>query len=131
MATDTPAKPIPAAHAKSKRAAARRRAAAPKRTASKRATAAPSPDRNCAAILNILEAQERTANALAGYQTRTAELSRIPGATTLANAQAERRRLVGVGCRMMVAGPGLGTLAGTPEPSHRVPIEQHVVLKKI
>ena len=59
VATDTPAKPTPAAPAKSKRAAARRRAAAPK------------PDRNRAAVLSILEAQERTANALAGYQTRT------------------------------------------------------------
>ena len=94
MATDTPAKPTPAAPAKSKRAAARRRAAAPKRTTSKRATAAPSPDRNRAAVLSILEAQERTANALAGYQTRTAELSRIPGAATLANAQADLLRRV-------------------------------------
>jgi hypothetical protein len=94
VATDTPAKPTPAAPAKSKRAAARRRAAAPKRTASKRATAAPKPDRNRAAVLSILEAQERTANALAGYQTRTAELSRIPGATTLANAQADLLRRV-------------------------------------
>ena len=38
MATDTPAKPTPAAPAKSKRAAARRRPAAPKRPAAKRAT---------------------------------------------------------------------------------------------
>lgn len=115
MATDTPAKPIPTAQpadatpevatpAKPKRAAARKRGAAPKRAATKRAASAkraaapkttpaqPKPGRNRAAVLSVLDAQERTANAFAGYQTRAAELSRIPGATTLAKAQADLLR---------------------------------------
>jgi hypothetical protein len=98
VATDTPAKPIPTAQpadatpevatpAKPKRAAARKRAAAPKTT-----PAQPKPGRNRAAVLSVLDAQERTANAFAGYQTRAAELSRIPGATTLAKAQADLLR---------------------------------------
>jgi hypothetical protein len=54
------------------------------------------PDRNRAAVLSVLDAQERTANAFAEYQTRAAELSRIPGVTTLANAQADLLRRVTV-----------------------------------
>jgi hypothetical protein len=41
-------------------------------------------------------AQERAANAFADYQARAAELSRIPGAITLANAQADLLRRVTV-----------------------------------
>jgi hypothetical protein len=114
VATDTPAKPTPtaqpadakpeaAAPAKPKRPAARKRAASAKRAATtNRATdaattrVAPRPDRNRAAVLSVLDAQERTANAFAEYQTRAAELSRIPGATTLANAQADLLRRVTV-----------------------------------
>jgi hypothetical protein len=119
------AKPEAAAPAKPKRPAARKRAAAPKRAAAKRAAsakraattkratdghaaapkaaaipgtarAAPKPDRNRAAVLSVLDAQERTANAFAEYQTRAAALSRIPGATTLATAQANLLRRVTV-----------------------------------
>jgi hypothetical protein len=121
VATDTPAKPSPTAQpagatpeaatpAKPKPAAARKRRAAPKRAATKRAASAkraaarqaaaapktppaqPKPDRNRAAVVSVLDAQERTANAFADYQTRAAELSRIPGATTLAKAQADLLR---------------------------------------
>jgi hypothetical protein len=125
VATDTPAKPIPAAQpaaakpegaapAKPKPAAARKRGAAPRRTATKRAASAkraaapkaaaapkttpaqPEPDRSRAAVLSVLDAQERTANVFADYQTRAAELSRIPGAMTLAKAQADLLRRVTV-----------------------------------
>jgi hypothetical protein len=107
--TAAPAKPKPAAAGKrtaaSKRAATKRaattkraadgRAAAPKAAAAPKTTpAAAKPDRNRAAVLSVLDAQERTANAFADYQTRAAELSRIPGATTLAIAQADLLRRV-------------------------------------
>jgi hypothetical protein len=109
--TAAPAKPKPAAARKrtaaSKRAATKRaatskraadgRAAAPKAAAAPKTTpAAPKPDLNRAAVLSVLDAQERTAHAFADYQTRAAELSRIPGVTTLANAQAELLRRVTV-----------------------------------
>jgi hypothetical protein len=108
--TAAPAKPKPAAAGKrtaaSKRAATKRaattkraadgRAAAPKAAAAPKTTPAPKPDRNRAAVLSVLDAQERTANAFADYQTRAAELSRIPGATTLAIAQADLLRRVTV-----------------------------------
>lgn len=114
MATDTPVKPTPtaqpadakleaAAPAKPKPAAARKRAASGKRAAAPKAAAAPKttpaaskPDRNRAAVLSVLDAQERTANAFADYQTLAAELSRIPGATTLANLQADLLRRITV-----------------------------------
>ena len=111
------AKPAPAAQVKPNRAAARTRAASKRAASAKRAAttkrasdrraAAPKaavapkttpvvakPDRNRAAVLSILDAQERSANAFADYQIRAAELSRIPGATTLANAQADLLRRV-------------------------------------
>jgi hypothetical protein len=83
------ARPAPVAPAKPAAAAPRhpKPAAAPKTT-----SAAPKTDRNRAAVLSVLDAQERTANAFADYQARAAELSRIPGATTLANAQADLLR---------------------------------------
>jgi hypothetical protein len=37
-------------------------------------------------------------------------------------------RLVGVGCRLMVLGPGLGTLAGTPRPTPMCAYQAHIVL---
>ncbi len=105
MATDTPAtstptaKPAPAAPPKvakrastkpARRAATRTRsAAAPKAASSTRKPDAPKPDRNRAAVLSVLDAQERAVDALAAYQTKAAELSRIPGAETLAKANAE------------------------------------------
>ena len=35
--------------------------------------------------------------------------------------------LVGVGCRLMVLGPGLGTLAGTLEPTPMCAYKAHIV----
>ncbi len=102
MATDTPAKPTPKRAASGKPAATTRRAtdvrgAAPQAAAATKTTPAqPGPDRNRAAVLSLLDAQERAANAFADYQTRAAELSRIPGATTLANLQADLLRRVTV-----------------------------------
>jgi hypothetical protein len=107
----TPAKPKAAAPRKraaaaTKRAASARRAATTKRATDRRAGApraaaapkttpvAPKPDRNRAAVLSVLDAQERAASAFADYQTRAAELSRIPGAATLATAQADVLRRV-------------------------------------
>jgi len=37
--------------------------------------------------------------------------------------------LVGVGCRLMVLGPGLGTLVGTLEPTPMCAYQAHIVLR--
>ena len=39
--------------------------------------------------------------------------------------------LVGVGCRLMVLGPSLGTLAGTLEPTPMCAYQAHIVLRSI
>ena len=101
MATDMAAKPKPTTRkrdaapkpAASKRAPSAKRTAATKTDAAPRTRpAAPRRERNRAAVLSVLDAQERTANAFADYQTRVSELSRIPGAAKLANAQAKLLR---------------------------------------
>jgi hypothetical protein len=40
-------------------------------------------------VAGLIEAQERSVTAFVDYQTRAAELSRIPGATAIAGAQAQ------------------------------------------
>ncbi len=45
-------------------------------------------------VAGIIEAQEQTVTAIVDYQTRAAELSQIPGATAVAEAQAKVLRSV-------------------------------------
>ena len=78
----------------------RKPAARTTRTAT--ATAAASAPRTQAKALNggqqfvagVIDAQEKTVTAIVDYQTRAAELSQIPGATAVAEAQAKVLRSV-------------------------------------
>jgi hypothetical protein len=101
----------PASRAKTKTAAkSRTRTASKSRTATASksrkpaaaqttATATPRPQ---AKVLNgsqqfvagVIDAQEKTVTAIVDYQTRAAELSQIPGATAVAEAQAKILRSV-------------------------------------
>ena len=45
-------------------------------------------------VAGVIEAQEKSVTAIVDYQTRAAELSQIPGATAVAEAQAKVLRSV-------------------------------------
>ncbi len=74
-------------------------AASKARTATATATATPRPQ---AKVLNggqqfvagVIDAQEKSVTAIVDYQTRAAELSQIPGVTTVAQVQAKLVRSV-------------------------------------
>jgi hypothetical protein len=104
----TPAKPAtpkrkPASRARAKTAAkprTRKPAARTTRTETT-ATATPAPSAQTKVlnggqqfVAGVIEAQEKTVTAIVDYQTRAAELSQIPGATAVAEAQAKVLRSV-------------------------------------
>jgi hypothetical protein len=80
----------------------RSRKPAARTTRTETATAAASAPRTQAKALNggqqfvagVIDAQEKTVTAIVDYQTRAAELSQIPGATAVAEAQAKVLRSV-------------------------------------
>ena len=108
--TDSPKAATPAKPAQAKRKPASRAKSAPKsrtraRTASKtrkpaaRPAAAAAPRAQATAqnggrqfVAGVIDVQEKTATAIADYQTRAAEASQIPGATAIASAQAQLLR---------------------------------------
>jgi hypothetical protein len=45
-------------------------------------------------VAGVIDAQEKTVTAIVDYQVRAAELSRVPGATAIADAQAQVLRSV-------------------------------------
>jgi hypothetical protein len=107
MATETatkqndtkPAETAKPTAAKSRRTTSRTRkpAASRKPAAARRETTTTATPRAEAKVLNggqqfvagVIEAQEKTVTAIVEYQTRAAELSQIPGATAIAEAQAK------------------------------------------
>ena len=77
----------------------RKPAARTPRTATATATATPRPQAKALNgsqqfVAGVIEAQEKTVAAIVDYQTRAAELSQIPGATAVAEAQAKVLRSV-------------------------------------
>jgi hypothetical protein len=104
-ATGTP-KRKPAPRAKTKTAAKSRTRTASKtrkptaaRTATTTTTATPRAEAKALNggqqfVAGVIEAQEKTVTAIVDYQTRAAELSQIPGATAVAEAQAKVLRSV-------------------------------------
>jgi hypothetical protein len=78
---------------------ARRPAAARTTRTETTATATPRPEAKALNggqqfVAGVIDAQENTLTAIADYQTRTAELSQIPGASAVAEAQAKVLRSV-------------------------------------
>jgi hypothetical protein len=100
-ATATP-KRKPASRAKTKTAAKSRRTASRTRKPAATRTETTATPRAEAKVLNggqqfvagVIDAQEKTVTAIVDYQTRAAELSQIPGATAVAEAQAKVLRSV-------------------------------------
>jgi len=82
-----------------KPAAARTARSEPTATASTSATDTPRPEAKALNggqqfVAGVIEAQEKTVAAIVDYQTRAAALSQIPGATAVAEAQAQVLRSV-------------------------------------
>ena len=82
-----------------KPAAARTSRSEPTATASTPATDTPRPEAKALNggqqfVAGVIDAQEKTVAAIVDYQTRAAELSQIPGATAVAEAQAKVLRSV-------------------------------------
>jgi hypothetical protein len=120
MATDTattndtkptePAKPAPkrkpASRAKARtttksrsRTASKSRKPAAARTTRTETTATPRPETKALNggqqfVAGVIDAQEKAVTAIVDYQTRAAELSQIPGATAVAETQAQVLRSV-------------------------------------
>src|SRR5215217_6646874 len=94
MAADTDTK-----QTETKPAAARTTRSEPTATASTPATETPRPEAKALNggqqfVAGVIDAQEKTVAAIVDYQTRAAELSQIPGATAVAEAQAQVLRSV-------------------------------------
>jgi hypothetical protein len=99
MATDTTTpKPTDTKAATPKRKPAAksrtRTAAKPRKPAAAKTTSTPRPQAKALNggqqfVAGVIDAQEKTVTALVDYQARAAEFSRIPGATAIADAQAQ------------------------------------------
>ncbi|MGZ8649626.1 MAG: hypothetical protein ACXW08_13520 [Solirubrobacteraceae bacterium] len=91
----------PASRAKAKTTAKprSRTASKPRKPAAEPTTATPRPQAKALNggqqfVAGVIDAQEKTVTAVVDYQTRAAELSQIPGATAVAEAQAKVLRSV-------------------------------------
>ena len=91
----------PASRAKAKTTAKprSRTAAKPRKPAAETTTSTPQPQAKALNggqqfVAGVIDAQEKTVTALVDYQTRAAELSQIPGVTTVAQVQAKLLRSV-------------------------------------
>jgi hypothetical protein len=76
-----------------------RTASKPRKPAAEPTTATPRPQAKALNggqqfVAGVIDAQEKTVTAIVDYQTRAAELSQIPGATAVAEAQAKVLRSV-------------------------------------
>ncbi|MGZ8476424.1 MAG: hypothetical protein ACXW08_14575 [Solirubrobacteraceae bacterium] len=93
------AKAKPAARSRTRTASRSRKPAAARTTRTETTTATPRPQAKALNggqqfVAGVIDAQEKTVTAIVDYQTRAAELSQIPGATAVAEAQAKVLRSV-------------------------------------
>lgn len=76
------------------RTASKPRKAAPETTTAAPRTEAKALNGGRQFVAGVIDAQEKSVTAIVDYQTRAAELSQIPGATAIADAQAQVLRSV-------------------------------------